>query len=738
MATVAYDNERCMFFVGGNNAAGKSGNAAAGETGGNAGGCTKDWWDTELGGLVVGDAGYEAAAQAAMTKLMATDGSPIQSGGYRVDEWNEDDQWIDLDGSTTGVEVGMIAYGVNTDDVLQDDENYFKVIAVGGSIIRIAANPDAAIEEEGDVTLYIGGAHAKVRTIAELISSDMFTQEIFCNKDFTQSGDWDWSDWGYGDSEKNTWLRVRGFNKAPHDITDRNGNYYASTKEMEDNGADPATGTLVNINLNNLAADFILPELSENIQITGFRFFGQNSGFKILEIAGAGAWSNIEISHNAFKISAHGLHTNDGDRLFFYDNYFYPDGAIDSKFVIEFTADTNAFVAFNRFNFPDLKVVCLQAASDSVFALGNFGVSNWVNSNTGSASFVANAFNTWLNAGDGLGAMRVNNDGTMISLANIIMPALAGEAAIQIAAGGGSVISKNDCGWSEADTILDDFMENLFSDGEAESTEFLIEVDPDLVDDVPTDADVIVGGPLDIATRATTIGAVQAQTEAPVVVTATDDGDGAGFTAAVTGAGTIQLYYKLKTASSWTVGESRSGDGDIAQAVAATGWYECYATATDGGFESGASNIKTVHVASTSAETIETAIVTILAGDTDVTDQVDDRIFPLTVPQCEKMPAITYQQIDDRKIPTHSGPNTLLNTRMQIDCWAKTYAEASALKKAVRLALDGFVGTVNGRKIGNIIMDDSRDLERSVPGADELKRYGKSLDFMIVFNEAAS
>lgn len=236
-----------------------------------------------------------------------------------------------------------------------------------------------------------------------------------------------------------------------------------------------------------------------------------------------------------------------------------------------------------------------------------------------------------------------------------------------------------------------------------------------------------------------TCGVLVSVADAPVIVTATDDGDGAGFTAAVTGTGTIQLYYKLKTASSWTVGESRSGDGDIAQPVAATGWYECYATATDGGLESGASNIKTVNVAPTgTVESIETAVVTILAGDTDVTDQVDDRFFPLTVSQCEKMPAITYQQIDDRKMPTHSGPNTLLNTRMQIDCWAETYAEASALKKAVRLALDGFIGTVNGRKIGNIIMDDSRDLSRPMPGADELKRYGKSLDFMIVFNEAAS
>ena len=227
-------------------------------------------------------------------------------------------------------------------------------------------------------------------------------------------------------------------------------------------------------------------------------------------------------------------------------------------------------------------------------------------------------------------------------------------------------------------------------------------------------------------------------TDAPVVTGVTDDGDGAGFTAAVTGTGTIQLYYKLRSASSWTTGSTRSGDGDIAQAVAATGWYDCYATATDGGIESGASNIETVYVATTTAESIEAAVVTILTGDIDVTTLVSSRIYPMAVPQGAAMPAITYQQITDTKLHHHGDPDTLVVTRLQVDCWGETYAAASGLKKAVRLALDGYTGTVAGRKIGNVIMENSTDIERQIPGTDKLKRYGKSLDFIIVFNEASS
>lgn len=233
-------------------------------------------------------------------------------------------------------------------------------------------------------------------------------------------------------------------------------------------------------------------------------------------------------------------------------------------------------------------------------------------------------------------------------------------------------------------------------------------------------------------------GGLTSQTDAPVLVSVVDDGNGTSFTATVTGSGTIQLYYKLIGATAWTAGDTRSGSGDITQTVAATGWYDVYVTATDGGVESVASNQKTVLVADPSIVNIEAAIVAILEGNIGVTALVDKRIYPLIVPQGVTMPAITYQQLSDTKIQTHSGPDTLLNTRLQIDCWSDKYTETSAVKKAVRLALAGFIGTVAGIKISNIIMENSTDLDRQVPGTEKLRRYAKSLDFIIVFNEPSS
>jgi hypothetical protein len=70
--------------------------------------------------------------------------------------------------------------------------------------------------------------------------------------------------------------------------------------------------------------------------------------------------------------------------------------------------------------------------------------------------------------------------------------------------------------------------------------------------------------------------------DAPTLIV-TNDGDGAAVTASVTGSGTITLYYRKSTATAWTAGSSRTGDGDIAQAGLDSALYEFVAVADDSG-----------------------------------------------------------------------------------------------------------------------------------------------------------
>lgn len=95
--------------------------------------------------------------------------------------------------------------------------------------------------------------------------------------------------------------------------------------------------------------------------------------------------------------------------------------------------------------------------------------------------------------------------------------------------------------------------------------------------DLPAESDVLEGVTFD--------GATQTGTATPPgtpTLTVTDNTDGSA-SAAVTGSGTITLYYRIFGASAWTTGTPRTGDGDITQTGLTQGsWYEFYATANDG------------------------------------------------------------------------------------------------------------------------------------------------------------
>lgn len=73
--------------------------------------------------------------------------------------------------------------------------------------------------------------------------------------------------------------------------------------------------------------------------------------------------------------------------------------------------------------------------------------------------------------------------------------------------------------------------------------------------------------------------------DAPALALSNDE-TGTSFTASVSGSGTITLYYRQSTASSWTEGNSRTGDGDIQQTGLTRALYEVVAVAESSGLYS--------------------------------------------------------------------------------------------------------------------------------------------------------
>jgi hypothetical protein len=128
---------------------------------------------------------------------------------------------------------------------------------------------------------------------------------------------------------------------------------------------------------------------------------------------------------------------------------------------------------------------------------------------------------------------------------------------------------------------------------------------------------------------------------------------------------------------------------------------------------------------------LEESIEDLLVGSAGITALVGSstsaRIYPMLMPQGATLPALTYQTISETREPELVGQNGLFQARVQINCWAATFAGAAALKEAVRNAIDGTTSQFpNG-----VFIENSRDTVEVSEGSRPGRLYGKILDVMI-------
>lgn len=78
---------------------------------------------------------------------------------------------------------------------------------------------------------------------------------------------------------------------------------------------------------------------------------------------------------------------------------------------------------------------------------------------------------------------------------------------------------------------------------------------------------------------------------------------------------------------------------------------------------------------------------------TAITDKVSTRIYPTHAEQNATMPYVVLKEIGNTAEENLAGTAGLSATRIQFDCTAATYAQAYALREAVRQALHAWRGT---------------------------------------------
>lgn len=83
-----------------------------------------------------------------------------------------------------------------------------------------------------------------------------------------------------------------------------------------------------------------------------------------------------------------------------------------------------------------------------------------------------------------------------------------------------------------------------------------------------------------------------------------------------------------------------------------------------------------------------------LLADPAIAAIVVDRCYPVILPQGEDRASIVYTRISAQGDYHMRGPSGLARPRIQIDSWAASVGEVSALSLAVKLRLEGFRGVM--------------------------------------------
>ena len=92
---------------------------------------------------------------------------------------------------------------------------------------------------------------------------------------------------------------------------------------------------------------------------------------------------------------------------------------------------------------------------------------------------------------------------------------------------------------------------------------------------------------------------------------------------------------------------------------------------------------------------VEADLYAYLSTYAGLTELVGTRVYPLVAPQAVKESYCTYQKISPGRKYSHGGFSNLSRPRIQVNCYATTYAQAKAIAVQVIAAVEAWPGASN-------------------------------------------
>ena len=126
---------------------------------------------------------------------------------------------------------------------------------------------------------------------------------------------------------------------------------------------------------------------------------------------------------------------------------------------------------------------------------------------------------------------------------------------------------------------------------------------------------------------------------------------------------------------------------------------------------------------------MEEALTSILSG------VAGGRRYWVRAPQSlSTRPYIVMHRVSGNRDYHLDGPSGYVQSRVQVDIYDKTYNGAKTVARAVRDAVSGFAGVLNGVQIQRIFIESERDLPADDVG-EITNLYRTTIDLMIHHDE---
>lgn len=136
----------------------------------------------------------------------------------------------------------------------------------------------------------------------------------------------------------------------------------------------------------------------------------------------------------------------------------------------------------------------------------------------------------------------------------------------------------------------------------------------------------------------------------------------------------------------------------------------------------------------------ESAVYHRLASTPAVARWVGFQIYPVAVPKGAEFPFLVYRRANITRSHSLGGPILMPEVNLQIASWAMYYDDARQLADEVRLALNGYIGTLAGVTIHDIRLVSETDdwLDPASVGAQLPPAYETRQLYQIRWTESAA